>query len=203
MPKFQTITVKSVVDLINRFTVSVRSDPSIVWRGQTCSEWPLTPSLFRSEPKYKDKDRSWDSREQGLLRYFSKSNLRWLKEHHAATLLDHLAIAQHHRLPTRLLDWTEIPLIAAFFACLDVAENPDNLSDGAVWRFQSNAVRFSVSQERDERTKRPDGTHTPAIPEETHEGLNGDFDTFLFYPRRLHPRPVNQFAAYTVHPNPN
>jgi hypothetical protein len=203
MPKFQTITVKSVVDLINRFTVSVRSDPSIVWRGQTCSEWPLTPSLFRSEPKYKDKDRSWDSREQGLLRYFSKSNLRWLKEHHAETLLDHLAIAQHHRLPTRLLDWTEIPLIAAFFACLDVAENPDNLSDGAVWRFQSNAVRFAVSQERDERTALPDGTNTPVIPEGTHGGLNGDFDTFLYYPQRLHPRQINQFAAYTVHPNPN
>ena len=201
MSKYQTIPVESVLDLIEKFTVSVRSEPSIVWRGQTCSHWGLTPSIFRSEPKWKD--RSWDSREQGLFRYFAKSNLRWLKEHYSETLLDRLAIAQHHRLPTRLLDWTEIPLIASFFACLDVAENPDDLSDGAVWRFQSNAVRFAVSQERDERTKLPDGTHTPAIPEETHEGLNGDFDTFLFYPQRLHPRQINQFASYTVHPNPN
>jgi FRG domain len=106
-------------------------------------------------------------------------------------------------LPTRLLDWTESPLIAAFFACLDAAENPEKLSDGAVWRLRTNAVRFALTDERSERKKLPDGTHSPAIPENTPNGLNGDFDTFLFYPQRLHPRQINQLAAYTVHPNPN
>jgi hypothetical protein len=199
--KYETVRIKDLLDLIKRFTVSVRSDLSIVWRGQNCSEWGLIPSLFRSKPK--SKDRSWDSKEQGLLRYFARSNVRWLKEHYAEKLFDRLALAHHHRLPTRLLDWTEIPLIASFFACLDVAENPDDLRDGAVWRFQSNAVRFALTEQRQERRELPDGTHSPAIPEETPNGLNGDFDTFLYYPQRVHPRQINQFAAYTVHPNPN
>jgi hypothetical protein len=198
--RYRAVTVESVLDLIEDFTVSVRSDPSVVWRGQTCSRWPLTPSLFRSEPKWKDW--SWQSKEQGLLRDFTKSNVRWLKEHYAEKFIERLALAQHHRLPTRLLDWTESPLIAAFFACSDVADDPEHLEEGALWRLHTNAVRFELTEERSERTELPDGSHSPAIPGNTPKGLNEEFDTFLFYPHRLHARQVNQLAAYTVHPNP-
>jgi hypothetical protein len=72
--KYETIEIGNLLDLINRFTVSVRPDPSIVWRGQSCSEWGLTPSLFRSEPKRKGW--TWQSKEDELLRYFIPKEIK-------------------------------------------------------------------------------------------------------------------------------
>jgi hypothetical protein len=200
-PNYKTVRVSDLLDVIKNFTISVRPEPLIVWRGQSCSEWGLTPSLFRSEPKWKGW--TWDSKEDALLRSFEKSSRHWVKEHHAENFIERLTLAQHHRLPTRLLDWTESPLIASFFACLDVTRNAARFSDGVVWRLRTNVVRLKLTEERQERRKFPDGSFSAAIPANTPNSLNGDFDTFLFYPQRLHPRQVNQVAAYTVHPNPN
>jgi hypothetical protein len=42
--------------------------------------------------------------------------------------IEHLFLMQHHGIPTRLLDWTQNILVAAFFAVID-----DQDKDGELW----------------------------------------------------------------------
>src|SRR5437763_363480 len=96
-----------------------RSD--FVYRGVANEEWGLETSLQRLGPAYKDV-------EGPLLRSFAKyakpgeipSNSLWFK----------LAVAQHHGLPTRVLDWSVAPKVAAHFATYE-EEHFDK--DGAIW----------------------------------------------------------------------
>ena len=77
----------------------------------------------------------------------------WLDEHEAyigrldtigvrewplRRLVPNLALAQHHGVPTRMMDWSEDPLVAAYFAAAEAAEWV------AAGRIPAGAQRFSV-----------------------------------------------------------
>jgi hypothetical protein len=50
-----------------------------------------------------------------------------------------LPILQHHNAPTRLVDWTRLPLVALYFASIY-----EHDKDGAVWWFDQNAFEHEV-----------------------------------------------------------
>jgi FRG domain len=68
------------------------------------------------------------------------------REHHPADQWELLAIAQHHKLPTRLLDWTYNPYVAAWFA---VGKPPkDGVRFGVVWMHVPNEEDYLTEEEQ-------------------------------------------------------
>jgi hypothetical protein len=93
-----------------------------VYRGMTNASWGLETSLSRLGGSYQ-------SLERAMFRNFRKYAHRDAAP--GESFWHWLVLAQHHRLPTRLLDWTFSPLVGAHFATDDLN---DFAVDGAVWK---------------------------------------------------------------------
>lgn len=90
----------------------------IWYRGHAKSEWKLEPHFDRL-PGNKS--------EIALINQFKqKANL--ILDKNPKNEFDWLFLMQHHGIPTRLLDWTENPLVALYFVVNDYVE-----IDGTLW----------------------------------------------------------------------
>ena len=135
----KTITIKSLGELLDQVTphepdpVSGRLRNSAIFRGVANLDQRLLSSLDRLgglEPPH-----TKAHLEEHLLRNFIRYAKPFLPEHRE-NLWEIMVIAEHHGLPTRLLDWTQSPLVAAHFATL--ADRPG--TDRVVWRLDWKAV---------------------------------------------------------------
>jgi hypothetical protein len=123
--------------------------PPIWYRGQSDAGWQLIPGVLR--PDFVAKAQSGEFKMTGdpnlqLLireRTINKQFMRMGASLFPAgtSLVGKYFLAQHHGLPTRLLDWTSNPLAALYFA---VSGSPDK--DGAVCVLNP---RFAIPNDPD------------------------------------------------------
>lgn len=117
------MTTTSEIKSLNEYTNLVNELASsgsdiILFRGQTNDD-DLLPGIGR---KFKDKDgnpitpKISKDTEASMLELFHKRLPNYIDTSFTNNW-DLLAIAQHHGMATRLLDWTQNPLIALWFAC--------------------------------------------------------------------------------------
>jgi hypothetical protein len=103
----------SVAELL-RILPDVRKRSKTVWfRGQADHSWNLEPSLSRLGKL---------NTELQLIKQFKQNAHQFLESSSPLTEYDWIFLMQHYGVPTRLLDWTENPLIGMYFA---VEEDPE------------------------------------------------------------------------------
>lgn len=145
---------------------------TVIYRGVKSVKFSLMPKIGRIVPP--DPTISREANEREILRLFKERALRFL-DFMPGNDWDWLALGQQYGLPTRLLDWTENPLVACFFAVVEPSQD-----DSVIYSYQN---RSYIDVE-----KYPDPFHYHKVGK--------------FIPKHISPRITNQGGLFTIHPHP-
>ena len=167
------VTIYSLEQYLGQFNTLAETE---IYRGVgNAAEFKLIPTAGRFGIKDLEIQTEF---EKQLLRDFKRSAPLY-NTFIPKTELEWLFLAQHHGLPTRLLDWTFNPLVALFFAIENEIE-----SDAAVYCSHLSKL----------------------INHETVTGWRDSFsisELMEIVPSQDHTRYRNQNGLFTIHNNPN
>lgn len=182
-------------------------DCQIYYRGHADNTFQEVPSVYRND----NQGNPWAAREDDLCDEIMRECPSDFRDN--GTVFDKLVKMQHYELPTRLLDITENPLVALYFACLPVQgskndgqiivyfipkEDIRNHSDQSVaalscLSFISNDAFSKVKTDINHLLEemRAHTTNLPKIADEK------DFDkTVCVRARKSNPRIIRQHGAF-------
>ena len=106
--------------------LSKRPTNDTLYRGHADVSWSLLPSVYRQGNTGITNRAALHRWSRVAARFASpvpRNDIEWL------------VLAQHYGVPTMLLDWTESPLIALFFACYG-----EDQADGCVWQVRTGSA---------------------------------------------------------------
>lgn len=177
------VVYKSFIDFHN-YVQDKRFKPCI-YRGVKSHKFPIVPKIGWL-PLRENQDRTIE--EQELFRRFQQAAVLNSFQRPASDW-EWLGLAQHHGLPTRLLDWTANPLVALFFAVFE-----ESSDDCVVYSF-NNPVWIDIANNPNpfavDIIGRVDLPHiTPRIT--TQSGL------FTIHPKPSEPFDNDQIVAHII-----
>ncbi len=181
-PPIPEYTIRTVSQFVIRIAeikkeqVDQGNKSDLLFRGQPCDK-PLLPRLGRVRTRGGRR-----KIERLLLDKFERASLPFY-EFEPRDQWDLLALAQHHGLPTRLLDWTFSGPAALWFAVRNPPERTHDgkeLENGVVWVLCGLTEDFALNTKRD----RP---------------LDNKTRTLIFRPKAISRRIVAQSGVFTVH----
>lgn len=129
------IKIKSINSLIKH----LNSLPNnFVYRGQADSSWKLAPSLERILGEGWSAEKVQKFEDFSIQQFKSKFHLYDRENGQPESKLAWLSVMQHHGVPTRLLDFTESPYVALYFAM--EAYDPMHKRDLALYAIDYSSI---------------------------------------------------------------
>lgn len=129
------IEITSVAELIEQLN---KLPNHFLFRGHASAEWPLQSSLERIIGSKWSAEEAQKFEEYSLAEFQSKSHLYDRENVKPDSKLAWLSTMQHYGVPTRLLDFTESPYVALYFAL--EAYNPQARADFAIFAMDYRAI---------------------------------------------------------------